>query len=183
MGNNPSRFRGPDLPVEEVSWNDAQEFLKKLNAVEKGARYRLPTEAEWEYAARAGQSGEPATLDAVAWYSENSGSQTHAVGQKQANGWGLYDMLGNVWEWCADWNDSEYYGKSPSVDPPGPASGTTRVLRGGAWFFLARYARVADRDRFNPASRASSLASGASGKYCLDSFLFSLDGVPRGVAQ
>jgi len=153
MGSNPSKFKGPDLPVEQVSWNDAQEFLQKLNAKERGARYRLPTEAEWEYAARAGQAGAPAKLDAVAWYDKNSGTQTHAVGQKQANGWGLYDMLGNVWEWCADWHDSEYYGKSPSVDPPGPTSGTYRVLRGGSWYFNARIARVALRVRDVPASR------------------------------
>jgi formylglycine-generating enzyme required for sulfatase activity len=132
MGSNPSQFKGPTLPVGQVSWDDAQEFLKKLNAVEKSAKYRLPTEAEWEYAARAGQTGEPPNLDAVAWYGENSDKQTHPVGQKQPNGWGLYDMLGNVAEWCADWYDSKYYTRSPPVDPSGPETGNDRVMRGGS---------------------------------------------------
>jgi formylglycine-generating enzyme required for sulfatase activity len=131
MGNNPSDFVGPNRPVEQVSWNDAQEFLKKLNAKEKGGRYRLPTEAEWEYAARAGDTGKPTNLDAVAWWPPDR--VTHPVGQKEPNGWGLYDMLGNVWEWCEDWYDKDYYRNSPSVNPKGPESGTYRVLRGGSW--------------------------------------------------
>ena len=150
MGDNPSSFKGPDLPVEQVSWEDALEFLKKLNAAEKGAKYRLPSEAEWEYAARAGQAGEPANLEAVAWYETNSGKQTHPVGQKQPNAWGLYDMLGNVYEWCADWYDYDFYAKSPSVDPPGPGSGKLRVLRGGSWdlYGVMRIQRTVDRVSF-----------------------------------
>jgi len=143
MGDNPSAFKGPDLPVEQVSWEDAQEFLKKLNATEKGANYRLPSEAEWEYAARAGQTGELPDLEAVAWSTTNSGKQTHPVGQKEANEWGLYDMLGNVWEWCADWYDYDYYKKSPSVDPSGPSSGKNRVERGGSWEV---YVAMVERD-------------------------------------
>lgn len=150
MGNSPSRMKGPDLPVEQVSWEDAQEFLKQLNAKEKGARYRLPREAEWEYAARAGLVWEAANLDPVAWSLVNSDYQTHPVGQKQPNGWGLYDMLGNVWEWCADRYGSEYYGKSPPVDPPGPAEGDLRVLRGGAWSLGSWEMGVAVRGRRLP---------------------------------
>jgi formylglycine-generating enzyme required for sulfatase activity len=157
MDNNPSFFKGPNLPADNVSWNDAQEFLKKLNAKEKGARYRLPSEAEWEYAARAGQAGEPPNLEAVAWNRANSGDQTHPVGQKQPNGWGLYDMLGNVWEWCADWHDSEYYANSPPVDPPGPAKGDLfRVLRGGSCVNNPGVGRVAGRSGDYPADRVSS---------------------------
>ena len=147
MGDNPSTFKGPERPVETVSWNDAQEFLKKLNTKEKGAKYRLPSEAEWEYAARAGQTGEPPNLDAVAWYNKNSDKQTHPVGQKQPNGWGLYDMLGNVAEWCADWWDEEYYAKSPPVDPSGPDKGSLRAERGSSWYYPAESTYVAYRDR------------------------------------
>jgi len=134
MGSNASYFKGPDRPVETVSWNDAQEFLKNLNARGDRRLYRLPTEAEWEYAARAGTTSDSLEgLDAVAWYRGNSGGQTHPVGQKQPNAWGLYDMLGNVWEWCQDWYAPDYYKNSPQVDPPGPPSGSQRVLRGGSW--------------------------------------------------
>ena len=137
MGANPSSFKGDDRPVETVSWNDAQEFLKRLNAMNDGYRYRLPTEAEWEYAARAGSAADTvADLDAVAWYSGNSGRETHPVGRKRANAWGLHDMLGNVWEWCADWYGENYYSSSPVDDPQGPASGSMwsmHVLRGGSW--------------------------------------------------
>ena len=125
MGNNPSQFKGPDLPIEEVSWEDVQEFLKKLNAAEKGARYRLPTEVEWEYSAKAGQANEPANLDAVAWYNGNSSSKTHPVGQKQPNAWGLYDMLGNVWEWVAI-----------------PEDASRGLVRGGSWFDNAKRTRT-----------------------------------------
>jgi formylglycine-generating enzyme required for sulfatase activity len=155
MGSNPSYFKGVDLPVEQVSWEDVQEFLTKLSGKEKGAKYRLPSEAEWEYAARAGQAGEPAKLDAVAWYSENSGNKTHAVGQKQPNGWGLYDMMGNVFEWCADRFDSEWSGRSPSVDP-GPFSGVSRSLRGAAWNSPAWLLPVDSRSASPPADRSSS---------------------------
>ena len=134
MGSNPSHFDecGPTCPVEEVSWNDVQEFIRKLNAAVGVERYRLPTEAEWEYAARAGTAGERyGNLDAIAWYNGNSGGRTHPVGRKAPNAWGLYDMLGNVFEWVQDW-----YGDYPGgavTDPRGPASGSTRVLRGGGW--------------------------------------------------
>jgi len=149
MGNNPSHFKnGDDYPVEQVSWNDVQAFLKKLNAMDPGKNYRLPTEAEWEYACRAGTTGERyGNLSDIAWYGGNSGNQTHPVGKKQPNAWGLYDMLGNVWEWCADWHDEGYYASSPSTDPRGPSSGSGRVVRGGSWFVNDNDTRIADRDR------------------------------------
>jgi len=142
MGNNPSHFKGANRPVETVSWEMAQEFLKKLSGKGEG-RYRLPTEAEWEYAARAGTTGRyGGDLDAMAWHRGNSGNQTHPVGEKQANAWGLYDMHGNVWEWCQDWYDKDYYRNSPNTDPTGPSSGSVRVLRGGSWEDDARYTRA-----------------------------------------
>ena len=157
MGSTPSYFKGADRPVEQVSWNDAQEFLSKLNARNDGYRYRLPTEAEWEYAARAGTTGDNAAdLDSVAWYSINSYSQTHSVGQKQASAWGLYDMQGNVWEWCQDWYDDSYYRNSPAKDPQGPSSGSLRVLRGGSWVGSAWSVRVAVRVRSYPVYRSDS---------------------------
>jgi formylglycine-generating enzyme len=126
-GLNPSGFIGPKLPVENVSWHEAQEYCQAVDL-------RLPTEAEWEYAARAGNtSARHGPIDAVAWYKDNSGSRAHEVGQKQPNGYGLYDMLGNVWEWTADWYDERYYGSSPATDPRGPLSGESRTLRGGSW--------------------------------------------------
>jgi formylglycine-generating enzyme required for sulfatase activity len=154
MGANPSGFHGDDRPVENVSWNDVQEFLKRLNARNDGYRYRLPTEAEWEYAARAGSTEDRvADLDEVAWHSENSGSETHPVGQKRANGWGLYDMFGNVWEWCADWYYAYYYASSPVDDPQGPTSGSLHVLRGGSWYYLPGVVRPAFRYRYFPGDR------------------------------
>jgi formylglycine-generating enzyme required for sulfatase activity len=154
MGNNHSRFEGPDLPVEQVSWNDAQEFINKLNQSDNKYQYRLPTEAEWEYAARAGSTGDYAgDLDAMAWYYINSGNTTHPVGQKQANAWGLYDMHGNVWEWVRDWYDSGYYAQSPGADPRGPSSGSSRVSRGGGWGSLARNCRSAVRSSGSPVLR------------------------------
>jgi formylglycine-generating enzyme required for sulfatase activity len=120
MGSNPSTVKGDDHPVETVSKNDVHDFLAKLNARNDGYVYRLPTEAEWEYAARAGTTGAPASLDEVAWYGANSGDETHPVGQKKPNGWGLYDMLGNVREWVEDNYTRDYYGNSPPADPTGP---------------------------------------------------------------
>jgi formylglycine-generating enzyme required for sulfatase activity len=127
-GNNPSHFSDcADCPVETVSWNDASAYCSRVGK-------RLPTEAEYEYAARGGiDSARYGDLDAIAWYNANSGGRTHPVGQKQPNAWGLYDMLGNVWEWCADWYDENYYRSSTSNNPQGPSSGTMRVLRGGCW--------------------------------------------------
>jgi len=158
MGNNPSSFSGcDDCPVENVSWNDIQEFLKKLNR-KTGKNYRLPYEAEWEYAARGGgkkdykYSGSN-NADEVAWYDGNSGGKTHPVGTKKPNALGLYDMSGNVWEWCEDWYDDNYYKNSPTVNPKGPGSGTFRVLRGGSWGNNAWDIRVANRNRYSPDRR------------------------------
>jgi len=155
MGDNPSHFiNGDYYPVESVSWNDVQTFLNKLNALDPGKNYRLPTEAEWEYACRAGTTGEQyGELNAIAWYNKNSGRQTHPVGKKQPNAWGLYDMLGNVMEWCADWYDASYYARSPATDPLGSSSGSYRVLRGGSWVNYVDYTRSADRDRNYPGFR------------------------------
>lgn len=149
MGSNPSYFKGDaNLPVENVSWVDCQEFVRKVNDAARrqlGGGGRLPTEAEWEYACRAEMSGAYAgtgRLDDMGWFSGNSGSKTHPVGQKRANGWGFYDMHGNVWERCLDW-----YGDydSNATDPSGPASGDYRALRGGSWDINARYCRSASR--------------------------------------
>jgi formylglycine-generating enzyme required for sulfatase activity len=137
MGTNPSRFPGADHPVESVSWDDVQEFIRTLNAREGSSKYRLPTEAEWEYAVRAGANtaycfGRDARrLDAYAWYAANARGRTHPVGQRQPNAWGLYDMHGNVWEWVQDWYGS--YPAAPGSDPQGPATGSHRVRRGGGW--------------------------------------------------
>ena len=148
MGANPSHFKrcGLGCPVEQVSWEDVQEFIRRLNEQESGSGYvyRLPTEAEWEYAARAGTTGARyGELDEIAWYGGNSGWTTHLVGQKGANAWGLHDMLGNVWEWVADW-----YAEYPAgavTDPQGPDTGSGRVYRGGSWVNRARHVRSAIR--------------------------------------
>jgi formylglycine-generating enzyme required for sulfatase activity len=146
MDGNPSRFKGANLPVETVSWDDAQEFIQKLNAKNDSYIYRLPTEAEWEYACRAGTTDDYAgNLDEMGWYNENSEGRTHPVGEKKANAWGLYDMHGNVSEWCMDWYHKSYYTNSPEVDPQGPNSGTSRVFRGGGWDIKAKYCRSALR--------------------------------------
>ena len=157
MEENPSRFSDcPNCPVEKVSWDDVQDFIKKLNSY-SNKTYRLPTEAEWEYAAGAGTNYTYAgsnSLGQVGWYNENSGSKTHAVGTKGANGWGLYDMSGNVWEWCSDWYGSDYYVNSPSSNPKGPGNGQYRVLRGGSWFNDASRCRVSYRNnRGDPSYR------------------------------
>jgi formylglycine-generating enzyme required for sulfatase activity len=156
MGDNPSWFPGcSDCPVENVSWNDVQEFIDKLNAMGEGT-YRLPTEAEWEYACRADSTtafangeitekycGYDPNLDAMGWYCYNSGDETHPVAQKEPNAWGLYDMHGNVWEWCQDWHGS--YPTGAVTDPTGPSSGTYRVLRGASWHDNAKSTRSANR--------------------------------------
>lgn len=151
MGTNPSYFSGcDDCPVEQVSWNDVQKFIKKLNK-KNWKKYRLPTEAEWEYAARGGKKSKgykyagSDNIGNVAWYSENSYDKTHTVGTKRANELGIYDMTGNVWEWCNDWYDGDYYGKSPKSNPKGPKSGSGRVNRGGGRGTNAGCCRVADR--------------------------------------
>lgn len=123
MGSNPSTIKGDDHPVETISKEEAQDFLAKLTARNDGYRYRLPTEAEWEYAARAGGPAAPASLDDVAWYASNSDDQTHPVGQKKPNAWGLYDTLGNVREWVSDQYAVNFYSQSPLADPTGPQAG------------------------------------------------------------
>lgn len=153
MGNNPSEFKGNNLPVENVTWNDSQGFIRKLNQLNDGFAYRLPTEAEWEYACRAGTTGDHAgDTDSMAWYSNNAGRETHPVGSKQPNTFGLYDMNGNVWEWCQDWYHEDYYRNSPGKDPRGPSVGTPllgqplRILRGGSWLSGLTDSRSANRN-------------------------------------
>jgi len=179
MGNNPSRFQGPTNPVEMVSWDDIQPFLVKLNAVAGTLRvpsagegkvprsprtpspkwpfgalpmmFALPTEAQWEYACRAGTTtafcfgDNAALLNDYGWWGANAGGKTHPVGQRKPNAWGLFDMHGNVWEWCADWYGADYYAQSPPVDPLGPPGGSYRVIRGGSWYHPPRYCRATFR--------------------------------------
>jgi formylglycine-generating enzyme required for sulfatase activity len=157
MGSNPSHFsKGDNYPVEQVSWEQVQEFISKLNA-KTGANYRLPTEAEWEYAARGGNrrqrykySGSNNLAD-IAWYTENSGSNTHPVGSKSPNELGIYDMSGNVREWCNDWKGT--YTSSSQQNPKGASSGSDRVIRGGSWGSNAKYARVSYRGIWQPDDR------------------------------
>jgi formylglycine-generating enzyme required for sulfatase activity len=158
MGSNPSYFRncGSDCPVENVSWNDVQDFIKKLNGQEKTNKYRLPTEAEWEYAARAGTAdARYGEIDSIAWYNGNAGTKTHPAGRMQPNAWGLYDMLGNVWEWCQD-----RYGEYQSggvTDPVGSSFGSLRVNRGGSWEERAIYVRAAGRYSLDPGAKRYSI--------------------------
>jgi formylglycine-generating enzyme required for sulfatase activity len=149
MGANPSHFKGAKDPVDRVSWEASQAFCKKLNEkfAAAGVTFSLPTEAEWEYACRAGSSdrygfgdAEPGLAD-FGWFESNADGRTHPVGEKKPNAWGLYDMHGNVWEWCADWYDGSYYKESPPIDPAGPTAVTSRVLRGGSWSDPASYCR------------------------------------------
>lgn len=184
LNPDPSFFKGRDLPVESVSWEDCQEFVHRLNRLEDGNRYGLPTEAQWEYGCRAGTKGDYAgDLDAMGWYAANSGTtrinaydafyvtdeqdlrlylertlapngcQTHPVGQKLSNGFGLFDMHGNVLEWCADWFGENYYAEAPAIDPTGPTEGRLRVARGGAWNTRGNRCRSAFRGRLNPRVR------------------------------
>jgi formylglycine-generating enzyme required for sulfatase activity len=148
MGTNPSYFKGENLPVERVSWNDAMEFCQKLSE-RTGQRYDLPTEAEWEYACRAGTTTKYYTGDSdnalarAGWYVVNSGKTTHPGGQKEGNSFGLYDMHGNVWEWCRDWYGA--YSSQSQSNPTGPGSGSFRVLRGGGLAIPADSCRAANR--------------------------------------
>jgi len=174
MGYNPSSFKSrsycsseyveingtalcPNNPVESVSWNDAQDFIKKLNATDADYSYRLPTEAEWEYSARAGSQAaywygnDTDRLGDYAWFSGNSGSMTHSVGSKPANSWGLYDAHGNVWQWVSDWHGN--YSTSRQTDPTGLSTGSFRVIRGGSWFYDALYLRSGFRSYSVPGSR------------------------------
>jgi formylglycine-generating enzyme required for sulfatase activity len=169
MGENPSYFQGDrvedrdssEFPVERVSWEDAVAFCQKLSALPEekaaGRVYRLPTEAEWEYACRAGSDtaycfgNDEELLSDYAWYDDNSDGRPHPVGEKKANAWGLYDMHGNVWEWCSDWYDE--YPEGAVSDPSGPTEGSGRVFRGGSWLSGAAYCRSAYRFRFDPSYR------------------------------
>ncbi len=159
MGKNPSTLKGADLPVETVTWEDCQDFVKTLNEkVKEQLKERtagLPTEAQWEYACGAGEKGkwcfgdDETKLGDYAWYEKNSGAKTHPVGQKQANAWGLYDMHGNVWEWCENWYGA--YSTGATKDPIGPVKGDARCLRGGCWNYVGIGTRSASRRKVNPA--------------------------------
>ena len=158
-GSNPSKFQCGECPVERVSWNDVQEFIKKLNE-KTGMNYRLPTEAEWEYAARSGGlkeqwagTNDEGKIGEYTWYGYTAQGRTHAVAGKTPHAIGLYDMMGNVWEWCADWYDKKYYEHSPSKDPQGPSEGKNRVLRGGGWRSKDKGLRTTDRNDFIPTSK------------------------------
>lgn len=146
-GTNFSYFAGPNLPVEGVSWDDTQKFCKLMDQKKDGYHYRLPTEAEWEYAARGGnEASRYGPLDEVAWHRGNADGKTHPVGEKRPNAFGLYDTLGNVWEWVEDWYGLAYYSHSPDTDPKGAATGEFRIARGGSWRGVARGpARVSSR--------------------------------------
>ncbi len=160
MGSNPSNYIGPNKPVDNVNWDDIQEYIVKLSAL-TGRQYRLPTEAEWEYASRGGNKSKgyrfsgSNDVNEVAWNSDNSNSETHEVGQMKPNELGLFDMSGNVWEWCSDWYDAGYYKKSPAKNPQGPSSGQTRVLRSGSWGNEALYCRSAARGANYQSSNSS----------------------------
>ena len=162
MGSNPSNWKGNNLPVENVSWDDCQQFITKLNQL-TGRKFRLPTEAEWEYAARGGTKSRgykyagSNDFGSVAWYDDNSGSQTHPVGQKQSNELGIYDMSGNVLEWCQDWYDEDYYSKSPPTNPCNNTSASLRVFRGGGWPSNAGICRVSYRSNSFPDGCGSGL--------------------------
>jgi len=151
MGSNPSGFTGPQRPVEQVSWEDAFAYARAVGM-------RLPTEAEWEYAARAGSTtARYGELDEVAWYEKNSQMQTHDVKLKRPNAWGLYDTLGNVWEWTADWFDEKAYASGDTRDPQGPPNGKYRLVRGGSWGSLSRNARASGRSGYVPTDRDDSM--------------------------
>jgi formylglycine-generating enzyme required for sulfatase activity len=171
MGENPSHFQicGSDCPVEQVSWFDVQRFIQRLNEMEQTRTYRLPTEAEWEYACRAGSStayanggtikddtcGHNEALESLGWYFRNSELGTHPVARKQPNAWGLYDMHGNVWEWCRDWQAK--YPFTPVTDPIGPEKGFHKIRRGGSWSHYPMYCRSAYRSWYDPDNRTAEI--------------------------
>ena len=155
--------KGDKYPAYYISWNDCDTFIQRLNA-KTGLNFRMPTEAEWEYAARGGNKSKgytysgSNTIGDVAWYTDNSNNTTHQIMQKQANELGLYDMSGNVWEWCSDWYSSTYYSESAGAsNPKGPSTGSYRVNRGGSWYSDARSCRVAYRNYYSPGYRSSGL--------------------------
>jgi formylglycine-generating enzyme required for sulfatase activity len=169
--SDPSHFKDPNQPLEQMNWTDAAKYCNERSLAEglelcydettlecdfQANGYRLPTEAEWEYACRAGTStrygfgDDEAKLGEYAWFADNAGGKTHPVGEKKPNAWGLYDMYGNVWEWCADWYDGNYYEPSPACDPTGPATGSHRILRGGSWSDGPFYCRSAYRSCLPP---------------------------------
>ena len=163
MGSSPSdtsTLKVDNLPVERVSWNDCQEFIRKLNAL-TGQNFRLPTEAEWEFACRGGNNSRGYKysgsnyIDNVAWYWDNSGKKTHPVATKLPNELGIYDMSGNVWEWCADWYGD--YSSGAQTNPKGPYDGSRRVRRGGGWYVIARNCRSSNRNNNNPTNRNNNL--------------------------
>lgn len=163
MGNNPSYFKDGDRPVEQVSWDEAVEYCRKLTTKQRiegilpaGWEWRLPTEAEWEYCARAGSTGaRHGELETIAWWEGNSGRETHAVKQKSSNKWGLHDMMGNVWEWCSDWHGD--YSTGHVTDPSGPMAGYRRLTRGGSWFFGSGFLRSGGRDSSVPTDHFNDL--------------------------
>ena len=162
MGSNSSRFEGADLPVENVSWDDCQEFIQKLNRL-TGCNFRLPTEAEWEFACRGGNNSRgykysgSNVIDDVAWYLGNSGLKAYPVATKAPNELGIYDMSGNVWEWCSDWYAHYTANFFTQTNPTGPQSGSHRVLRGGSWISIAGYCRSSLRLDSDPANRYAGL--------------------------
>jgi formylglycine-generating enzyme required for sulfatase activity len=152
-GVNPSHFKGSDLPVERVNWNSVQEFIRLLNKRDAKHLYRLPTEAEWEYAARGGDKPDaPANLVESAWHEANSQGKTQPVGQKKPNDFGLHDMHGNVREWVQDWYAPDSYSAELAIDPQGPQAGSYRVYRGGSWHSATKYCRAAFRGFDLPAN-------------------------------
>ena len=158
MADYLSQFaKGDDYPVEKVSWADVQVFIEMLNR-KTGQRYRLPTEAEWEFAARGGSAQViPADLANGAWYRKNAGESTHPVGQKEPNGYGLHDMLGNVWEWCSDWDWGKEYPRDAQTNPQGALEGKNRVYRGGSWISLEDHVNAFVRNCFAPEERGGNL--------------------------
>ena len=175
MGKEATNYKRDYLPVQFVSWNDAQEFIRRLNQRNDGYSYRLPTEAEWEYACRAGTNGDyPDNLEWLAFYEANSGHRPHEVGEKHPNAWGVYDMNGNMEEWCQDWYDKDYYAHSPGVDPQGPATGTERVIRGGSFIDSGPFSAVVDGSKLRSPARSQSIPAGI-----LDSYGFRIVAVKR----